>query len=67
VEATVPVTAPALQAELAHVLDLCLDDARMAWELHGTRWSRVTPKPDHTTLATQERLMQEAVEHRQGC
>jgi polyphosphate kinase len=63
VEATVPVTAPALQAKLAHVLELCLDDTRQAWELHGTRWTRVPPLPERGSPATQERLMQEAVEH----
>jgi polyphosphate kinase len=62
VEATVPVVAPALQAELGHVLELCLDDTRQAWELHGTRWSRVAPRGDQ--LGTQELLMQEALERR---
>ena len=60
VEATVPVVAPALQAELAHILDLCLADTRQAWQLHGTRWTRVSLPPDGDGLATQERLMQEA-------
>jgi polyphosphate kinase len=61
VEATVPVVAPALQAELAHVLQLCLDDTRQAWELQGTRWSRVA-QPEQPALGIQQRLMQEALE-----
>jgi polyphosphate kinase len=60
VEATVPVVAPPLQAELAHVLELCLEDTRQAWTLHGMRWTRVSTSPGAEPLATQERLMQEA-------
>jgi polyphosphate kinase len=61
VEAAVPVVDPALQTELWHVLQLCLDDSRQAWELNGTRWTRVSPRPGAETLATQERLMQDAL------
>ena len=59
VEATVPVLAAPLQAELAHVLELCLEDTRQAWALHGTRWVRVSPPLGTERLATQEQLMQE--------
>ncbi len=65
VEATVPVVDPALQAQLWHVLELCLDDDRQAWELRGTDWSPVPERPDRARQATQERLMQEAVDRRQ--
>lgn len=61
VEALVPVVDAGLQAELWHVLELCLDDSRQAWELSGTRWTRLAPRPDGDTLTTQERLMQEAL------
>jgi polyphosphate kinase len=64
VEATVPVVGPALQAELLHVLELCLDDSRQAWELHGTRWTRVPPRADGAVIATQQQLMQESIDRR---
>jgi len=61
VEAAVPVVDPGLQAELWHVLELCLDDSRQAWELNGAHWTRVAPRAGPETLTTQERLMQEAL------
>jgi polyphosphate kinase len=61
VEAMVPVVDPALQAELAHVLELCLDDQRQAWELVGTQWRRVAAPSDRVALGTQELLMREAL------
>jgi polyphosphate kinase len=64
VEAMVQVVDLALQAQLAHVLELCLDDVRQAWELHGTHWTRVAPPPGVVALGTQERLMQEARDRR---
>jgi polyphosphate kinase len=64
VEATVPVVAPALQSELSHILELCLDDTRQAWALHGTRWTRVSPPSDNRAAGTQERLMHEALDRR---
>jgi polyphosphate kinase len=65
VEAVAPVVDRRLQATLRHVLDLCLEDTRQAWTLKGTRWTRVAPRPDRPLLATQERLMQEALDRRQ--
>jgi polyphosphate kinase len=64
VEATVPVVEPALQAELRHILDLCLDDTRQAWALDGSRWTRVEPRGGDAAPGTQTRLMQEANERR---
>jgi len=64
VEATVPVVSQALQAELSHILELCLGDTRQAWELHGTRWTRVSPGSDNMAAGTQERLMHEALDRR---
>jgi len=66
VEAVVPVVDKKLQAQLRHVLDLCLEDTRQAWTLHGTQWTRVPTAPDCPALATQERLMHEALDRRQG-
>jgi polyphosphate kinase len=62
VEATVPVLDPALQARLQHILDLCLEDQRQAWELQGDRWTRLLPEGESEVPALHERLMQEAIE-----
>jgi polyphosphate kinase len=64
VEATVPVIAPELQAALAHVLELCLSDSRQAWELNGTRWTRVEPQAEGPEIATHRQLMQEAIDRK---
>jgi polyphosphate kinase len=63
VEAVTQVSAPELQAELAHILKLCLIDTRQAWELRGDRWTRVSPRGEEPGL--QDKLMQEALERRQ--
>ncbi len=60
VEAVAPVRDPALQAELRHILTLCLDDTRQAWQLDGDRWSRVPTSDDD--VGVQTRLMREAIE-----
>jgi polyphosphate kinase len=61
VEATVPVVEPDLQARLQHILDLCLDDQRQAWELRGERWTRVAPRGEEG-VGVHEKLMQEALQ-----
>jgi polyphosphate kinase len=61
VEAVTPVVDPALQAELRHVLTICLEDTRQAWQLDGERWTRVPSRAGAT--ATQSTLMQEALGH----
>jgi polyphosphate kinase len=65
VEATVPVVDPELQAKLQHILDLCLEDERQAWELHGATWTRVLPNGESAVPGVQVRLMQEALDRRQ--
>jgi len=64
VEAMSPVLDPALQAQLRHILELCLEDTRQAWELRGDRWTRVLPSGAGEVPAIQTRLMQEAVDRR---
>lgn len=66
VEATVPVLDSELQAELQHVLELCLEDTRQAWELHGATWTRVLPHGEGVVPAMQVRLMHEALDRRQS-
>src|SRR5262249_55297594 len=62
VEALTPVAAPELQAELHHILDLCLADERQAWVLEDDVWTRVSPSTEEP--GTQDRLMQETLERR---
>jgi polyphosphate kinase len=62
VEGTVPVLDPALQARLQHILDVCLEDRRQAWELRGDRWTRLLPEPELDEPGAQERFMQEATD-----
>jgi polyphosphate kinase len=63
VEAATQVSAPELQAELAHILDLCLAEKRQAWELVDDRWARLSPAGEAPGL--QEKLIQETLERRQ--
>jgi polyphosphate kinase len=62
VEATTPVVDKSLQAELDHLLALCLADNRQAWTLVGDRWTRVPASPDDAVAATQSTLMDETAE-----
>lgn len=47
VEAVVPITDPAIRAELRFILDACLQDNRQAWDMHpnGTYTQRRPPDP----------------------
>ncbi|MEX2503483.1 MAG: RNA degradosome polyphosphate kinase [Egicoccus sp.] len=53
VEAIVPVTEPVLQARLEEILQTCLDDDVLAWELHpDSVWRRVPERRGVDTHAT---------------
>jgi polyphosphate kinase len=61
VEAVVPVTVPALRQRLDTILDLCLQDTELAWELDPDgAWRRTGSDGDRLNL--QETLSQEARE-----
>ncbi|PZV10174.1 MAG: polyphosphate kinase 1 [Leptolyngbya sp.] len=61
VEVMVPVTAPALQAELKAILNLCLEDNRQAWDMatDGSYHQR-RPGADEKIRSAQEQLMTNA-------
>jgi polyphosphate kinase len=65
VEAALDVDDPHLKARLAHILELALEDNRLAWELRGDGSYRLRhPAPGDETRSFQETLMKEARERR---
>ncbi|NJM98805.1 MAG: polyphosphate kinase 1 [Phormidesmis sp. RL_2_1] len=62
VEAMVPVEAPALQQELAELMQICLDDNRQAWEMQpdGTYIQR-QPQKGEAARSTHQVMMAQAV------
>ena len=63
VEAMVPVERPELQARLQEVLDVCLADNTLAWQLQaGGAWERVRPSEDEEPVNTHLRLQDLAYE-----
>ncbi|MBD2428446.1 polyphosphate kinase 1 [Phormidium sp. FACHB-1136] len=67
VEAVVPITAPALRAELRFILETCLQDNRHAWDMNpdGTYSQRQPPTPE-AARSSQAILMERAKQHRMG-
>jgi len=60
VEVVVPVEAPPLAARIDEILDLCLADDVLAWQLDGSgAWQRATR---HFGLAAQEELVRRAAQ-----
>src|SRR4029078_10490275 len=59
VEAATPVEDPALQARLKEILDIMLNDNRLAWDLHpdGT-WTQRKPAEGEEERGTHQKLME---------
>jgi len=62
VEVLVPVEDEALRARLVRTLAFCLDDNRLAWDLHADgRYVQRTPRPGEPVRALHDTLMARAV------
>lgn len=61
VEALVPVEDPALQSELADLLEICLSDNRKAWEMKPDGlYAQRRPKKGEAERSTHKILMKKA-------
>jgi polyphosphate kinase len=67
VEAMVPVEEPALKAELKAVLDICLQDNRQAWDMHGDgTYRQRRARKGEPVLSAQQILMERATNQAKG-
>ena len=66
VEAVVPIEDPPLQAELSELLQICLNDNRLAWEMQpdGSYKQRKPKKETDDKLSTHNVLMKKALSQR---